>query len=345
MQGELIDNDGAVFAGTISSETAVFSRRTELRQLRSRLRRLETDLTNEQSRFETLVATVTDASDELAERESVAKERRDELSRLQGELAERNNTREQLLLQQENVLAEFTRLLTTSDEISLTVSETELQLQENSSRIESLRARIAELEIEISRGEEELRGGVEERTERKLKVTRHEARLTSLRQDAERLRKDLEQRSLQRTEAGRRLAEAELRNSQLTRNLLNARAVLAEQHLDVDHHEKEAIGILQGKQQLRDERKGIAGEDSRIRKERRELSERHHKIQMSLGDLRHQMDALKERIEEEYQLSLAEVVADGTSAIADWKRAPHGIAAGTPTRAARHTSQRYNHRH
>ena len=54
---------------------------------------------------------------------------------------------------------------------------------------------------------------------------------------------------------------------------------------------------------------------SSLREERRGQSERVHQLELETRELRQQLPALSQRIEEEYQLKLADVIASGASAV------------------------------
>ena len=62
---------------------------------------------------------------------------------------------------------------------------------------------------------------------------------------------------------------------------------------------------------LRTERSQIVEQEMALRKERRELGDRHHADEIRVRDMNHTLTTLNERLEEEYQLKLTDVVESG----------------------------------
>ena len=59
-------------------------------------------------------------------------------------------------------------------------------------------------------------------------------------------------------------------------------------------------------------------EETKLRAERRELNDRQHCVEIEARDIRHQLAVLEEKIQEEYQVPLEEVVKSGASAYVDY---------------------------
>jgi chromosome segregation protein len=75
--------------------------------------------------------------------------------------------------------------------------------------------------------------------------------------------------------------------------------------------------------QARGERRQVQWEQDRLREERRSLTDLVHQTDIRIRDLNHQQASLAERIRDEFQLELAELVEQGVSLLGD----PH-LAAG-----------------
>ncbi len=65
-QGELVEADGTLYVGTVPSENAVLSRKSELRQLRNEIIRLDRTITSEVDRLGWLTSSLTDHDGRLA---------------------------------------------------------------------------------------------------------------------------------------------------------------------------------------------------------------------------------------------------------------------------------------
>jgi chromosome segregation protein len=82
------------------------------------------------------------------------------------------------------------------------------------------------------------------------------------------------------------------------------------------------------KMQLRTERSAIVAEELGLRKQRRERGDRQHTDEIRLRDMNHALVNLNERLEEEYQLKLADVVESGESSFALFREERSGNGPG-----------------
>jgi chromosome segregation protein len=69
LQGELVETDGALYAGTVPNEVSVVSRKSELRHLRGDLRQLDVEIAEQLRELSALGQDLTGVDDELASAE------------------------------------------------------------------------------------------------------------------------------------------------------------------------------------------------------------------------------------------------------------------------------------
>ncbi|MFH1301699.1 MAG: chromosome segregation protein SMC, partial [Planctomycetota bacterium] len=143
----------------------------------------------------------------------------------------------------------------------------------------------------------------------------HEERLAGLDQRCVRLKQEFEQREQQQDESNRRFELSLEKNSQIKLHILNTRAVLDEQYLIQEALFEQAGSLSALRDEKRQFKKQLSSEEAAIRKERRELSDKKHEEEIKTRDIEHQISTLAERIEEEYQLSLEEIVSTGESVL------------------------------
>ncbi|HBL44074.1 MAG TPA: chromosome segregation protein SMC, partial [Planctomycetaceae bacterium] len=98
-------------------------------------------------------------------------------------------------------------------------------------------------------------------------------------------------------------------------HILNTRAVLDEQYLIQESLLASAASLTVIRDEKRQLKKQFSSEEAALRKERRELSEQKHEEEFKTRDIEHQISTLAERIEEEYQLTLEEIVDTGESVL------------------------------
>ncbi|MCA9039655.1 MAG: AAA family ATPase, partial [Planctomycetaceae bacterium] len=97
--------------------------------------------------------------------------------------------------------------------------------------------------------------------------------------------------------------------------LLNINSELATQALIAEKLEANSLREMRLKRGCRDARTELVEQESKLRQGRRELSDRVHQEEIRLQEFQMQLKTLRERIEEEYQLSLEQVVSSGASAV------------------------------
>lgn len=319
LQGELLDANGILFAGTVRSETAVVSRKSELRRLRNDLDRIEEQIAREERDLTRLADSVTTYDVELVEAQTQVRNRSATLTQVQTELADREREHLQLKQEEDSIAGELLRLVAEAGELQSSVKLMESQLVDSQSQMDTLKTNIDRTDAETSERERELQKALQLRTQEQLEVAKHEERLSNLRADFSRLETDVEQRSQQLEEALRRFEDAEIQHKRLTMNVLNTRALLAELYLEDDQHQRFAIVESSKKDKVRKHRARVLAEETDVRKHRRSLSDIHHELKMESRETSRELDAIQERISEEYQIELSEAVAEGVSALTVWK--------------------------
>ena len=97
--------------------------------------------------------------------------------------------------------------------------------------------------------------------------------------------------------------------------------------------DRQVAQISREKDALRVQRGELLKEENARREERRRSSEQVHALDLNARELRQQMESLAQRIEEEYQVHLADVVADGASAYRLYLAELRGAAGENPNAA------------
>ena len=156
------------------------------------------------------------------------------------------------------------------------------------------------------------------RREEQLSLAKHEERLVGLQTAAERLERDQQTRLQQRDEAERRLAAVIEKRREIMLHIFNTNATLAELALEQERIAQTAGGFSRQKETLRGRRAVLLKEETKLRAERRELNDRQHCVEIDASGIRHQLATLDEKIQEEYQVPLEEVVGSGASAYHDY---------------------------
>jgi chromosome segregation protein len=318
LQGELLEDDGTLFAGTVRSESSLMTRRSELRRLKNDLLRLDrtiadgerqlTDVTQSLRNVERLIESATSEKQELADRLTHA---RSDLN-VQRQEVDRSNRERDL------ILAEGTRWESLATELELQIQRAVTEQVWFEDNLTSLRESFVTLEAGVASRESQQYSLTQQQIDQQLQLAKHEERWQALRVAVARLQDEQRQRDEQFDEAERRLTAAVAQMRQLHLQLLNTNAELWELQLFDEQFAADVASVLADKDHLRTQKSLFAEEEARLRAARRELGDRLHANEMAARDARHQLQVCAERIEEEYQMTLDEVVASGASAFEQW---------------------------
>ena len=316
MQGELLEANGTLFVGTIRSETSLLSRKSELRRLKNDLSILDRDIGSAEQALQVMYQSLTGADSEL---ESMAAEldyANQRLADLKAELSGLDQTLERLrrerlslsqqLIEGDDDLVRQTTELKAAEQLAIA---TEQELQHVATSLTTAGEEILELE-QLHRQFEQ------ERSDDQLDLVKQGERLEGLRSQVARLDEDIQQRVAQFEEAERRCVTSFNKRSQIILQILNTRATRDERILVAEQIHREAQRFDYEKLALRTERGQIVERELVLRKERREVADCHHATEIRIRDIHSALANLNERLEEEYQLKLADVVESGVSAFA-----------------------------
>lgn len=316
MQGELLEANGTLFVGTIRSETSLLSRKSELRRLKNDLSLLDRDIASAEQSLQAMYQSLTGADSELEAMAAELDYANQRFADLKSELAaqdqtlhrlrhERQSLAEQLLVGEQSLAGQEAELKSAAEQ----ALSTEQELQE-------LVARLAQAGDEILELEQRHQLVEQQRSENRLDLVKQGERLEGFKSQTMRLEDELQQRMIQYEEAERRFTSAFRKRSQIILQILNTRAVRDERILVAEQIQVEVHQLELQKKALRAERSQIVEQELVLRKERREIDDRHHANQIRVRDINSALTQLNERLEEEYQLKLADVVESGVSAYA-----------------------------
>jgi chromosome segregation protein len=327
LQGELIEKDGTLYTGTVRSESAVVSRKSELRRLKNELHRIEHLMSERDIRLQKLIASIESADSEL-------QMSRDQVERCSAE----NQSRKQVLakLQQTFSASQHNaeKLTTQLNSLTVNVQRIAQQLATAEGQRERSDAELGLLQAELEASESVLADDLQQiellekgRTEAKLELTRSEERLLAIRDAVERLEDDLQQRRLQQQEAARRLAAGTERLAELNLSRLNVAAEIAELHVYDDQLTNEVLRRGEARGRLRSHRREATAAEQQAREICRMHEKEFHEVELTINGIEHQLTTAAERIQDEFQMSVEEAVASGRSAVAAWLTDQENVAA------------------
>jgi chromosome segregation protein len=324
LQGELLEADGTLYAGTVRSESAVLTRRSELRRLKNDLLKLDRAITDGEREFAQVTRLLQQAEQQLESTTTAKQELADRLAQARLEVTTQRQAVERLSRERDQLLAEAARCESLASELVLQIEQARREHAWFEDNLASLSDALSALEAEVARRDSQRQALLQQQVDQRLKLAAHEERVQALRSTVSRLHEDQEQRDEQFEEADRRLNAAAAQMRQLQLQMLNTNAELWELQAQGEQFATQVAAALSAKEELRQRKGTLSEQEARLRAARRELADRLHANEILCRDARHQLQSCAARIEEEYQLTLDEVVASGASAFALWREELQG---------------------
>lgn len=318
LQGELVEKEGTLHTGTVRSESAVVSRKSELRRLKNELHRIEHLISERDLRLKKLVESIEMADSEL-------QGSRDSVERFAAEL--RND--QQQLAEVRQALSSANRNLETLNQqlqqLDDSIEEIDQQLQQLAAVRTETEAQRDQLQQKVQQAEQAL---LEDRTqmqileknstEGRLELTRSEERLLGIKDAVQRLADDLQQRRLQQKEATRRLTVGVERLNELNLSRLNVAAEISELQVYDDRLTTEILRRSDARGLLRAQRKEATDAEQQAREICRRHEKQFHEVELKINGIDHHLETAAERIQDEYQMTVDDAVAAGRSAVVAW---------------------------
>jgi chromosome segregation protein len=314
LQGELLESDGTLFVGTVRSETALVSRKSELRSIKNDLIRLDRQIQLDESQLQEIAVA-------LVQNEQETQATQLDMERVVGHLGDLKsgvNGQEMQLeryrRERDEVQAEHDQLVAEQRTFETDAAQARSEMQGAEEELAALRKILETQDGQLAANELALRTGQEQLTAEQLDFAKQEERINNLQNARQRLDQERFQRDLQREEAERRLQVILTKTEQIEQHLQNSRTVVAELN------ETKAALLTQvaerqaDKDQVRQRRSAMSEQELRLRHQRRELQDQHHAFELKAREISQQIQHLSERLLDEYQLQLATVAETGVSA-------------------------------
>lgn len=318
LQGELVEKDGTLFTGNVRSESAVVSRKSELRRLKNELNRIEHAISERELNLQKL-------GQSIEEVDSVLKAGRDAVKTCSADL--RHQQQRQAELQQsvqtgentEDRLSEqMAQFEQQQDHLQTQLAEGTEQLNAAEQETEKLQQLISESEQTLSSDRRQIDVLQKQKTQASLELTRTEERLLAIREALQRLEDDIEQRRLQQQEADRRHTIGQQRQQELNLGRLNVAAEMAELSVLDDGLGAEVRRRSDARDLLRQRRQEATAAEQQAREICRQHETQFHEVELKITSIDHQLETSADRIRDEFQISVEDAVAAGRSAVVEW---------------------------
>jgi chromosome segregation protein len=314
LQGELLESDGTLFVGTVRSETALVSRKSELRSIKNDLIRLDRQIQLDEARLQELAVALTQLEQEAQSTQLDMEQVASHLSELKSGVSGQEMQFERYRRERDEVQAEHDQLVAEQQTFETDAAEARREMKIAEDELAALKKVLEDHDGQLAADELRLREGQEQLTSEQLDFAKQEERINNLQSARQRLDQERFQRDLQREEAERRLQVILTKTEQIEQHLQNSQSIVGQLNetksaLLVQVAERQAE-----KDQVRQKRSAMSEQELRLRHQRRELQDQHHAFELKAREISQQIQHLSERLLDEYQLELVAVAASGASA-------------------------------
>jgi chromosome segregation protein len=305
LQGELLEPDGTLTVGTHHAEAGILSRKSELRELREmaaslaqRTAETEKDLADLRDRVSALDGRIARQQEEI---DVLAEQASDLRSRVGQHRQRREGLHEEVTVSRREISAVEQEI----QSLETAWRQARQQAEAAEQQVQAIQARIEQADHEIHEREQERQRCQQECTAAKVALAQVDERLSALRARHGQLEADLEERRHEHTQAEQHLGGVTARLAESQETMLRATSALARAYLDKERGERGVAGLTAEREQLRQERQGLAERAKIARDDWRVQQEQAHTHELEANDLRHRRDGLVDRLREDYQLDLA----------------------------------------
>lgn len=312
-QGELLEQDGSLYVGTVRSETALVSRKSELRSLKNDLLRLDRQI-------QTAEADLVAVGRELTTLDGQWQTAQVELERLAAELGDLKSgisgqemQRDRLQRDLDETQGELQQLATQQATLEHDAAASKAELAAIETELATFREQLEAAELQLQQQDQQLRAGQQAYSQEQLDLAKQEERLSGLQNARAKLDQERFQRDLQHEEAERRLQLIQTKTEQIEQHLATSRELIAELLARRAELEQQVQERQAEKEQVRQRRSALSEQELLHRHRRREWQDRQHALELSKREIHQQLQHLAERLKDEYQLELATIAAEGAT--------------------------------
>lgn len=314
LQGEVLTPDGELFVGTIPHEASIVSRRSELRQLRNGILQCDKHIEALMQRQSILSESIQARHDELSAKRTAVEEHASRLSECRTMLVTHENELARLIEEQAQQSERVDSLQSREQEMTVETQQLNQQLGELATQVETMQTDIEQRQLQIRQAEQRLDELARTTKSRQLEVAKQEERLTGLQQARARIEKEHRHAKAQSEDLNQRFHDAQRALSSGRFAVLAAQQKIAKQTLAMEQTLRETRQFFVQRESLRQLRKQLAGQEDELHKQRRRIRESMHEHEISIQKLQHHLTATADRIFDEFQIPLDQLVSSGASA-------------------------------
>ena len=330
LQGELLESNGTLYVGSLRSETALVSRKSELRGIKAELARLDREIASAETAIEGAAVELRELSPQEQQLQFDLDLCSHSFAELRAALGSKDLDLERSVRQQADAQADLEQANEKLEQIEPQWAATQHELARLEAAQQTLQTGIDEHERELAADEARLHELQNLFAAEQRDLAKFEERLQNLQNARTRLDQERFQRELHREEAARRFQLLAGKRDQIELEILNTNNVLRELAMQRDLVGAEVAQLQKDRDIARGLRAELAERELHVRHRLRDQKDQNHAFDMQTTEIRHQLTSLEERLRDEFQVELTEIAQSGVSA----RQAAAENAAGSDTNPA-----------
>ncbi|MFO0919978.1 MAG: AAA family ATPase, partial [Planctomycetaceae bacterium] len=280
LQGEALEPNGSLFVGMVRSETALVSRKSELRRLKQELQDLDRQILEQEAALDDMSHSLSGADTQLESATAHHDRALQQLADAKAELAAREQGIERQYRELKLLAQQLDEHRQAAETARQAAAHAQAEAHDAEQALRGFEERRQAADVLLTETEQQLRDLEERAAREQLDLAKQSDRLESQRDQLNRLQDEQRQREQQSDEATRRLEATVQKLRQLNLHYLNTRAALDEQYIVAEQMQSAVDEIHLQKAELRQQRSRLTDREAQQRKQRRELAEQSHALEL-----------------------------------------------------------------
>jgi chromosome segregation protein len=305
LAGDLRQTDGTLVVGPRQGASGLISRRSQLRELNEQVTGLDTRIAASEAAVSEMQAHVAQRQEDVAHHAAAHRQAAETLGEHRLKLTASEERRTQFAQQRAALDGEFRAASVQHDTAVSRLAEAREKRLRHETGMAEMETRLAGVQQQLARLEGERQARNRDTTETKVELAKSEERLQNLRQRLRQFDETRQERG-RAIDEGRQQLELCIQRAEASRwNILRAESELADWYLRKEAFAAETVGLMNRREELKQQRNQLNAEVQRARLRGRKLEEQLHAQDLAANEVRLEREALAARLREDYGIELA----------------------------------------
>jgi chromosome segregation protein len=312
LSGECLEPNGTLTVGPRSASSGQISRRSQLRALQTQAEELQAAIDAAQASLAQMVEQIAERQQRLERQTTEHQAALDVLAENRVAITTAEERRSQFDHQREVLEQELETASTQHAEAVAQLSTAREKRQQLDVGLGEMETTLTQLGRHIDRFEAGRATANRETTEIKVELAKCEERLRNLQSRMRQFEESRQERCRAIDEGTERLAQANERSKASQWAILQAESEVADLYLRKETVATKTVDWINLREECTERRNTVSSEIQKVNNRVRKLEDKMHALDLSAAEIRHERDALVERMREDYDIDLTAVDNEST---------------------------------